>query len=309
MSTLILDILAARGWSVRQAALMADLNYSAVLGHLRGLPQRLSRQRLQRLHGLLKLDAEGKMQPGVVYAWAVPMETEALEALRRILREQIDNDAGGGSTAWTVSPLAGGDGAGKAARFWILKRGGYGVLVRWLKPRNRAVAVASTFQMRVRQKRATQKSYEPSIEWFGPEVARWSPGLEASREPRRIIALSQAPFLRLTEDGGDEPLSWEEFNAWLAAEPVDEGAGIAAPGKSLLALGGDGEYLDRLDTISKDALIRHLLEMIEEPDLGTRLKKVQKFLDKLPTEQERRRLGGSVDVENHGDGDNEGLNL
>jgi len=226
MAPPISDILTARGWSVRHLAQIAGLSYSGVLDHLRGLPQRLSRQRLERLHAVLGLSAEGELQAHRVYAWGVPLDDAALDALQRVLVGQQDDPFADPSPVplWTVYPLIIGGNPRVPAEFWVFCCEEKALLIRWAPPKNPSLRAVPAFHVPRKDdagiSEAAAKVVEPDIGRLGP--VHWAPGMEISQQRISGIPLSPAQYRKLTAQTVESPIGWEELMGWLEAPPQED---------------------------------------------------------------------------------------
>ncbi|MBE0436513.1 MAG: hypothetical protein IBX56_11990, partial [Methylomicrobium sp.] len=117
MHQFIFDLITARGWSIRHLGEMTNLSYSGIRDHLKGLPHRLSDDRLNRVHQLLNLDHRGLLQQNRIYTWGVEASATPLAALNRVFRvttELVTNTTNAqpkpdaNPYKFTVTPILGG---------------------------------------------------------------------------------------------------------------------------------------------------------------------------------------------------------
>jgi transcriptional regulator with XRE-family HTH domain len=254
MGEFIFDLITARGWSIRHLGELTDISYSGIRDYLKGLPQRLSSERLSRVHALLDLDDQGKLKPHTLYTWQVEAQEECLEALNRVLLATIKqhsepttsersgtsgvsdtsassaaSDASGATTSsettgpdhqFAATPLFGGDTEGLPAPYWVFCWQDIYLLVHWRLPTTRRVKKVPAFYSQQDARHHGLPPINPDIQTLS--AACWAPGLELSLEKARGIYLTPAQLSQLKKSETEEPLQLAPLKEWLQVEPFED---------------------------------------------------------------------------------------
>lgn len=246
MGEFIFDLITARGWSIRHLGELTGISYSGIRDYLRGMPQRLSKARLSRVHELLDLDEQGRLKPHTLYTWRVEVQEERLSALNRVLLTTIEQysapkaadtsdvsstpdtsgapaapEATGSRHQFTATPLFGGDTEGLPAPYWVLCWQDIYLLIHWQLPATRRVKKIPGFY-------AQQDSHLHDLPIVNPNIQSisavcWAPGMELSSEKARGIHLTPAQISQLKKsESTTTPLKLETLKGWLQAEPFED---------------------------------------------------------------------------------------
>jgi transcriptional regulator with XRE-family HTH domain len=257
MGEFIFDLITARGWSIRHLGELTDISYSGIRDYLKGLPQRLSSERLGRVLTLLDLDDQGQLKPHTLYTWQVEVQEEHLEALNRVLLATIKqhskpvtaemsktsstsdtsassaaSDASGATTSsettetagpghqFAATPLFGGGTEGLPAPYWVLCWQDIYLLVHWRLPATRRVKKVPAFYSQQDACHHGLLPVNPDIQTLS--AACWAPGMELSLEKARGIYLTPAQLSQLKKSETEKPLQLATFKEWLQAEPFED---------------------------------------------------------------------------------------
>jgi transcriptional regulator with XRE-family HTH domain len=235
MNKFILDLITARGWSIRHLGELTDISYSGIRDYLRGLEHRLSIVRLSRVIDLLELDKEKGLKPRTLYTWSIEIQVERLAALNRVLQGTIDRytqpDAAGAlsSPADTQSapshkfeaiPLLGGDTEGLPAPYWILRWQDIYILIQWQLPKTQRIKKIPDFYSQRDSSLNHLPLVNPDIKAFSSIC--WALGMEISPEKITGIQLTSAQLVQLKKTGTTDSLKLETLKDWLQAEPSED---------------------------------------------------------------------------------------
>lgn len=236
MNTFILDVIIARGWSIRHLGELTDISYSGIRDYLKGMEQRLSQTRLSRVYDLLELDKEKGLKTHTLYTWCIEIQVERLAALNRVLQGTIDrytkpDTAAGASESSTdtktasshkfeVIPLLGGDTEGLPAPYWVLHWLDIYILVQWQLPKAKRVKKVPDFYSQQDSRNADLPLVNPDIKILSSVC--WAPGTELSPEKVAGIHLTSAQLIQLKKAEMTEPLKLETLKDWLQAEPSED---------------------------------------------------------------------------------------
>jgi transcriptional regulator with XRE-family HTH domain len=242
MYDFILDVITARGWSMRHLGELTGISYSGIRDYLKGLPQRLSKDRINRVHELLDLDEQGRLKPHTLYAWQVRVQEECLGALDRVLLNTIKQyskpnasgiadrfDALIASAFPTTTnshhqfaaiPLFGGDTEGLPAPYWVLCWKEIYLLIQWRLPPTRRIKKIPDFY-------AQQDLHYQDLPLVNPDIktlsaACWAPGMELSPQKAQGIRLTPAQLHQLKKSETTESLKLETLKDWLQAETFED---------------------------------------------------------------------------------------
>ncbi|WP_341325739.1 hypothetical protein [Methylotuvimicrobium sp. KM2] len=228
MHQFIFDLITARGWSIRHLGEMTNLSYSGIRDHLKGLPHRLSDDRLNRVHQLLNLDHRGLLQQKGIYTWTVEASPVPLAALNRVFRvttELVTNTTNARPTPgadpykFTATPILGGGVEGLPATFWVFNWQEIYVVVKWKLPKSKVLKKTPNYYV---PKDSGRQSLEinPNIEEMS--FVTWAPGMELS--PKRIsgIHLTPAELNWLSDFDTEDPDSLGKLKELLQKKPTED---------------------------------------------------------------------------------------
>lgn len=233
MPQFIYDLLIARGWSIRHLAELTGISYSGIRDYLRGLPHRLSIERLQRVYDILDLDREGNLQPNILYTWRIECGQSQLAALNRVLRVALELDSGPGLESeseftdpnyfkFTVMPLLGGGNAALPAPYSVLHWQGIYIMVQWALPLRQQKTVSNFHVQQGPGSKTKRQHVFPDISIL--YSATWATGTEISLGKVAGIQLTPSQLAQLTnfDTIAIEPLTLKALKDWLAMEPVED---------------------------------------------------------------------------------------
>jgi transcriptional regulator with XRE-family HTH domain len=236
MGEFIFDLITARGWSIRHLGELTSISYSGIRDYLRGLPQRLSTDRLSRVHELLDLDEQGRLKPHTLYTWQVEVQEERLSALNRVLQVTINqysaptaSDISGATASsettgphhqFAATPLFGGDTEGLPAPYWVFCWQDIYLLIQWRLPSTRRIKKVPDFYSQENLHQHDLPPINPDIQMLN--AACWAPGMELSLEKARGIYLTPAQLSQLKKSETAEPLQLTTLKEWLQAEPFED---------------------------------------------------------------------------------------
>lgn len=229
MPEFIFDLLVARGWSIRHLSELTGLSYSGVRDFLKGLPNRLSMERIQRVYDILNLDDNGMLKPSSLYAWRIECRRDSLAALNRILRVTLELEsmsvAPVGATThlskFVFITLLGGGTEQLPAPYAVLTWQDIYVLVRWSLP-VRQVKKISHFHAENKTVEF-ERDVNPGISFLSSVV--WASQMEISATKLCGIQLSPAQINLLEQmDASGEPdlLTLDTLKQWLLTVPVED---------------------------------------------------------------------------------------
>jgi hypothetical protein len=241
MNTFILDVITARGWSIRHLGELTDISYSGIRDYLRGMEQRLSMVRLSRVIDLLELDKEKGLKPHTLYTWGIEIQVERLAALNRVLQKTIDRytqpDAASASVSsadtkttsahqFEAIPLLGGDTEGLPAPYWILRWQDIYILVQWQLPKTKRIKKIPDFY-------SQQDSNLNDLPLVNPDIKAlssvcWVPGMEISPEKITGIQLTSAQLVQLKKAETTDSLKLDTLKDWLQIKPSEDIFWLAA---------------------------------------------------------------------------------
>jgi len=230
MPQFILDIITARGWSIRYLAELTGLSYSGIRDYLHGQPNRLSQQRVLRIYDMLDLDlTSGLLKPDAVYAWRIEHDTNTLAALNRVLRVMLEVEPYPASSLeenrhdtafkFAAIPLIGGGVDVLPAPYCVLYWREVTLLIQWALP-VRQVRKVSTFHT---QDAGGNNSSAMYPELRNLDCAAWADGMDVSNERLCGIQLtpSQLATLKGMEMSG-QSLDTKTLDSWISAEPTED---------------------------------------------------------------------------------------
>lgn|GEM_PF-3921852 len=228
MHQFIFDLITARGWSIRHLGEMTNLSYSGIRDYLRGLPHRLSDDRLNRVHQLLNLDHRGLLQQKGIYTWGVEASPVPLAALNRVFRvttELVTNTAnaqpspGAAPYKFTSTPILGGDVKGLPAAFWVFNWQEIYVVVKWKLPKSKILKKAPNYYV---PKDSDSQPLAINPDFKDISFVAWAPGMELS--PKRIsgIQLTPAELNWLSDVDTEAPDSLDKLKTLLQKEPTED---------------------------------------------------------------------------------------
>jgi transcriptional regulator with XRE-family HTH domain len=230
MYQFIFDLLVVRGWSIRHLAELTGISYSGIRDHLKGLPHRLSVERLQRVYDILQLDRDGNLQPNTLYTWRIECGQSQLAALNRVLRVTLELDSRltlGSETDSNYSrfeamPLLGGGNAVLPAPYCVLHWRDIYIVVQWGLPTRQQKSVPNFHDQQGSTGKAVAQNVLPDLSRLDSVI--WATGAEISGGRVAGIQLTPSQLAQLSnfDAVGIEPVTLNTLKAWLAAEPVED---------------------------------------------------------------------------------------
>lgn len=243
MPQFIFDLLVVRGWSIRHLAELTGISYSGIRDHLKGLPHRLSQERLERVYDILGLDREGNLQENSLYTWRIECGQSQLAALNRILRVTLELDSApvlgseSGEAAdpdyfkFEVMPLLGGGNTALPAPYSVLHWQGIYIMIQWALPVRQQKTVSSFHVQQGPSSKIKVQNVFPDISLLNSAI--WATGSEISAGRVAGIQLTPSQQAQLTNFDaiGIEPLTLAALKDWLAIEPVEDTHWASMQGK------------------------------------------------------------------------------
>lgn len=229
MYQLIFDLITVRGWSVRHLSELTGISYSGIRDHLKGLPHRLSEQRLRRVYEILDLDLiHGTLKPNTLYTWRVELGRNQLSALNRVLRVTIElismtsipNESE--LFRFEIIPLIGGGNVALPAPYCVLRWQDIYIVVQWALPTRQQKNIANFHGQHESSGKKGVSSVNPDITLLNS--ASWVSGMEISFD--RVIGIQLSPSQMAQLQASDaiwkEMLTLDALKKWIQAEPVED---------------------------------------------------------------------------------------
>lgn len=231
MNEFILDLITARGWSIRHLGELTGISYSGIRDYLKGLPQRLSKDRLSRVLDLLELDMVSGLKSNTLYTWRIEIQENRLAALNRVLQVTIerhskpDTDTNASPKTYTQNkfeaiPLLGGDTDGLPAPYWMLRWKEIYILIQWRLPAASQVKKIPNFHDQNDKNSHDLPIVHPDIKKISSVC--WASGMEISTEKVIGIQLTTAQLSQLKKCDTTETLKLETLKAWLQTKPTED---------------------------------------------------------------------------------------
>jgi len=224
MREFIFDLITARGWSIRHLAELTDISYSGIRDYLKGLPHRLSSERLSRVYGILELDGNGSLEKNTLYTWRVEVKEDQLRALNRVLRVTTEMDPLPDASdspesnrfKFEAIPLLGGGITGLPAPYWVLRWSDIYILIQWTLPKTSLVKKVPNFHANQNTGSNDPSKVNPDIKLISS--AYWAEKMDLSTEKVCGIQLTHAQLNQLQ----NKSLELETIKDWLQAAPIED---------------------------------------------------------------------------------------
>ena len=227
MHQFIFDLITARGWSIRHLGEMTNLSYSGIRDYLRGLPHRLSEDRLQRVHQLLNLDDRGLLRQGI-YTWGVEASPLPLAALNRVFRvttelvaemPNFQPKSGADPYKFTATPILGGGDEGLAATFWVFNWQEIYIVVKWKLPKNKTLKKTPNYYV---PKDSDSQPLAINPNFKDLSFVAWAPGMELSARRISGIQLTPAELFWLSDFDTEDTASLSKLKELLQKKPTED---------------------------------------------------------------------------------------
>jgi transcriptional regulator with XRE-family HTH domain len=224
MREFIFDLINARGWSIRHLAELTDISYSGIRDYLKGLPHRLSAERLSWVYGILELDHNGSLKSNTLYTWGVEVKEDQLRALNRVLRvttemgpvPEVSESPESNRFKFEAIPLLGGGITGLPAPYWVLRWSDIYILIQWTLPKTSLVKKVPHFHARQNSGSKAPSEVYPDIRLISSVC--WAEKMDLSTEKICGIQLTHAQLNQLQ----NKSLELETIKDWLQTAPIED---------------------------------------------------------------------------------------
>jgi transcriptional regulator with XRE-family HTH domain len=235
MPNFIYDLITARGWSIRHLAELTDISYSGIRDYLKGFPNRLSQNRLNRVYEILELNEKGGLKANTLYTWRVTAKEDQLSALNKVLQVTIEAsskaevDAKSKTQAETPKPTAdkfraipflGGGIAELPAPYWVLRHNDIYILIQWALPKTNPVKKTPGFHTNQNIVSIDSSKINPDIGLISSVI--WADKMTLSTEKVCGIQLSHTQLTLLQNTDSLDALELDTINKWILVEPTDD---------------------------------------------------------------------------------------
>jgi len=228
MREFIFDLITARGWSIRHLAELTDISYSGIRDYLKGLPHRLSSERLSRVYRILELDDNGNLKKNTLYTWRVEVKEDQLRALNRVLRvttevgsvPDVSESPESNRFKFEAIPLLGGGITGLPAPYWVLRWSDIYILIQWTLPKTSLVKKVPNFHANQNTGSNDPSKVNPDIELISS--ACWAEKMELNAEKVCGIQLTHAQLNQLQNIDSLKSLELETIKDWIKTAPIED---------------------------------------------------------------------------------------
>jgi len=243
MPNFIYDLITARGWSIRHLAELTDISYSGIRDYLKGFPNRLSQNRLNRVYEILELNEKGGLKANTLYTWRVTAKEDQLSALNRVLqvtaeaisKTEVDAKSKTKTQAETETqaetpkptadkfraiPFLGGGIAELPAPYWVLRHNDIYILIQWALPKTNPVKKIPGFHTNQNIVSIDSSKINPDIGLISSVI--WADKMTLSTEKVCGIQLSHTQLTLLQNTDSLDALELDTINKWILVEPTDD---------------------------------------------------------------------------------------